>query len=132
MQGAAAVFGAGERGQRDGGRVAAFGIGELTKLQEKFVTVFAGHADVAQDHIGMMLPDGFKTFGGAGGGGDGGVAFREHVPDQSAGIGLIVDDQNMESVEDRGTQSTPMWKKARASGGPRAVRGEGRSEAGRR
>ena len=96
---AAAVFGAGEGGEGDGGGVAAGGVGEFAELGEEFVAVFEGHADVAEDHIGTVAAHGFDAFGGAGGDGDGGVGSDEDALDQIAGVGFVIDDEDVKAAE---------------------------------
>ena len=69
-EGFAAVFGAGEGGQGDGGDGAAFGGGKGAEFFDEGVAVFAGHADVADDHFGAVLANAGVGVGGGAGGGD--------------------------------------------------------------
>src|ERR1700759_1324848 len=97
-QSSAAVFRSSESSQCNGGRIATFCVGELTKFGKKFISIFNGHTNVAQYHVWMMLFDCCDTIGCIGGCGNGGVTFFENKFNQAPGVGLVVYNQYMKST----------------------------------
>jgi hypothetical protein len=91
---ARAIFRASKRSEGDRGHALSGLALERAHAPEQLITVDLGHADVAHQHVRLVLPDEQQGLVGATGGDNVGFAIQEHPPDQLTRVGFVIDHQH--------------------------------------
>ena len=102
QHGTTAVFGSSEGGEGDCGQIFG-GIAARSNFANQIEAVFFGHADVTDEHIGMILVEDVESCIDGIGGADVGLAVGEHLLHEPAGIWFVVDNEDFQPVEQGGT-----------------------------
>ncbi len=88
-EGVAAVLGAGEGGESDGGE--GGGGVEIADFVDELIAVHFGHADVGDEEVGMEMGETGERFARGGGEGDVGFAFAKETFEEPARVGVVID-----------------------------------------
>lgn len=93
------VLGACKSGKGNRRYFATDACGKLPYLANKLISILARHADVADHHIRAAGLQHLQSFRGVCSGNDLRFATCQHFPDKFAGILLVIDDKNPDSLE---------------------------------